>query len=262
MKRFLFALACSLTQGASANKLEHPFFQKEYKGNHTAGEIEIVSEPHKIKEIQSVQAQRLQKKGLSLKDADDAARTGIIAEDTYWLWVRDAVLFPSGAGGTYNRLLWKSSLQGAPGVAVLPILPNGKIVLNLNFRHATRSWELEVPRGMREAGENQEQCAKRELQEETGFSVSKLQFLGELAPDTGVLNSVVPVYAGWVEKVGEASPEISEAILETRSFSLEELKQGLRQGYLSLGPQGKAYVRDSFLTYALFQLANQNEGTL
>ena len=40
---------------------------------------------------------------------------------------------------------------------------NKKVILNVNYRHATRSWELELPRGVREENETVEMTAKREL---------------------------------------------------------------------------------------------------
>ncbi len=78
----------------------------------------------------------------------DLPEVGVVREDQYWIWLRDAVYFPKGVPVTYDRLIWKSELKSnSPGVAVLPILPSGHVVLNLNYRHATKSWELELPRG-------------------------------------------------------------------------------------------------------------------
>jgi len=235
------------------------YLNAEPKGDHRKGEIEIVTEPETISLIEENQMRRLIKKGLSEIEARESARTGIVAEDIYWIWLRDPVLFPKGGSGTYDRLLWKSALKGPPGVAVLPILPDGKIALNLNFRHATRSWELELPRGLREAGEGAESAASRELQEETGYLVKKLLFLGEIAPDSGALASIMPIYAGWVGEAAESSPEETEAIQGIYSYSLEELEEGFRKGYLIVDPYGKIPLRDSFLAYALFQLKNHSD---
>lgn len=150
-------------------------FYKEHQqylgptADHKKGEIEIVLNPEEISQIVRLQKKRLKQKGMSKEQVYESCRVGIITEDTYW--IRDAVVLPTGAKGTYDRIVLKSALNGACGVAVLPILPDKRFVLNLNFRHSTRSWELEVPRGMREPHESVEVAAIRELHEETGLIV-------------------------------------------------------------------------------------------
>lgn len=226
-------------------------------GNYREGEIEIVMDPTEISQVQKVQEARLLQKGYSTEAAHEYSRIGIVYEDQYWVWLRDAVYFPKGVPGTYDRLSWKSELKGAaPGVAVLPILPSGQVVLNLNYRHATRSWELELPRGKILAEESFEEAVLRELMEETGLMVSSIHYLGEMAPDSGVLSCVIPIFMGKISAQGEANPEYSEAIAGAISFTKEELKQGLVQGFLDVSIEGKMRqvpLRDSFLTFALLQ---------
>lgn len=229
------------------------YLEKAPRGDHRKGEIEIVTQPVESDAIQKTQIERLVRKGMSVEEAMESSRIGIVAEDGYWIWQRDAVLFPSGAGGTYNRLIWKSGITGPVGVAVLPILQDGRFVLNVNFRHATRSWELEVPRGMRMEEESAEEAARRELKEETGLEVGEVIALGEMAPDSGVLSTVAPLFAGTVIGEGQSEVEFSEAIAGTKAFTMEELKEALKRGYIEIEPQGKVFVRDSFLTFALFQ---------
>ncbi len=251
-------LAASLVLQAEMNQ----YIQDMPLGDHQKGEIEIVVDRDKVEIIEKTHMERLRKKGLSIEEAINSSRTGIIAEDIYWIWQRDAVIFPTGAVGTYDRLLWKNSLKGPAGVAVLPILPDGKIALNINFRHATRCWELEVPRGLIHKGEHQEDTARREVEEETGLIVDKLVSLGEMAPDTGVLNSVVPVYAGYVKGEGKSSQEESEAIAGIQAFTVDELEKGIKKGFLEIAPHGKVYIRDSFLTFALFQIKTETQAML
>lgn len=218
-------------------------------GNHQEGEIEIVQDPSLIQQVEETTKQRFIKKGISEEKAQAWSRTGIVSEDIYWIWKRDPVIFPSGALGTYNSLSWKTEA----GVVVLPILPDGRIALNLNFRHATRSWEWELPRGCSLKGEGSYEAAIREVQEETGLQVKKLVSLGSIAPDTGVLSTVVDVYAGWVGEEREATPEYSEAIDGIHLFTLREIDEGLKRGYIESETRGKVPIRDSFLTFALYQ---------
>lgn len=221
------------------------------------GEIELVTDSAEIARVEEVQRGRLLKKGFSPEEAARGSYIGVVAEDSYWIWLRDAVHFPGGAVGTYNRLLSKNKLRGGvAGVAVLPVLPSGKVVLNLNYRHATRSWELELPRGGLQPEETPETGAQRELREETGLRVSSLTFLGNIAPDTGVLASVVPIFLGRVEGEGEAEREESEAIAGTIALTVEEVKEGLKRGFLEVsvaGEQREVPLRDSFLAFAILQ---------
>ncbi|HPE84866.1 MAG: NUDIX hydrolase [Chlamydiia bacterium] len=223
-------------------------------GSHKSGEIELSTNQDQIHAIQKTASERLIKEGYSPAEAKNWTRVGIIAEDQYWIWVRDPVLFPSGHMGTYNRILWRPSLDGPQGVAILPVFQNDRFAVNLNYRHATRSWEIEVPRGARYPQEDPEIAARRECLEETGLEIDTLTLLGEIAPDTGMTASVVPVYTGKVSTTKLSTPEDSEAIHKILTLTRDELVSGLIRGYIDVSIHGKpikAYCRDSFLAYAL-----------
>ncbi|MEI8320750.1 MAG: NUDIX hydrolase [Alphaproteobacteria bacterium] len=203
------------------------------------GEIEIIHDRQKIAEIEKTTGRIV----------------GVVGDDKYWLWLNDAVQFPNKSYGVYGRLLWKSSLSGRAGVVVMPVLPNGKIALNRNFRHATRSWEYELPRGAREPNETIEMAAKREAKEETGMIVEELVLLGEMTVDSGTLNTIAPIFRAKVVAQENSTPEDSEAIASIDAFSVAELKQGFVDGYLIKeikGHKQKIPLRDPFLAYALF----------
>ncbi|MBS0620479.1 MAG: NUDIX hydrolase [Verrucomicrobia bacterium] len=247
----------------TAQKLETYFqFMKDHPkafgpdGKWRDGEIEIVSSPEMIKKIQNQTRLRLISNGYSEEHARAFSSVGVVAEDNYLLWLRDAVIFPSGVYGTYDRLLWKSGMDGISGVAILPILSSKKIVVNINYRHATRCWEMEIPRGCKKEGESWEKAATRELLEETGYQITKCIPLGTMAPDSGIFSSLVPVLYGEVNVAGESANDYSEAIHENPAFSKEELKQAFGRGYIQLPIKGKlvqVQCRDPFLSYALLQ---------
>jgi len=225
-------------------------------GKWQKGEIEITLNPEQIKKIENQTRLRLLSKGIQEADAHEWSSVGVVAEDNYWIWIRDAVIFPSGVYGTYDRIMWKSGIGGPPGVAILPLLSNKKIVVNINYRHATRNWEIEIPRGQKKEGESPERAAARELKEETGYQISKCTQLGTIAPDSGTQMSLVPVFCGEVSHSGENAKEYSEAIIQNPAFSKEELKQGFARGYIEMMIKGeivKVHCRDPFLTYALLQ---------
>ena len=66
-----------------------------------------------------------------------------------------------------------------PGAAVmLPLLPDGRILMVRQHRYAAGEVLLELPAGKLDAGEDPETCARRELIEETGYQASQAVRLG------------------------------------------------------------------------------------
>ena len=235
-------------------------FLKKHKhlgeyGNYKEGNIEIVLEKKTIKEIEEAQAKRFMRLGESPREAHEHAKIGIVAKDRYWWWVRDAVLFPSGATGTFDRVIRTGSLtRRNNSVAIFPVTTDGKIVLNVMYRHAIRGWVLEIPRGKIEFGETNEGAAKRELREETGMVPSEMKYLGEIIPDSGTVSSIVPIYFARVSKQGPIAQDYSEAILGTITLSKSEIINGYTKGYLEVrinDKKCKAVLKDGYLSYAL-----------
>ncbi|MFC0039747.1 NUDIX hydrolase [Actinomadura rayongensis] len=62
------------------------------------------------------------------------------------------------------------------------------------FRHATRRWHVEFPRGFAEAGETGAQTAARELTEEVGVPPAVVEPLGTLHTDTGMTSGEVGLF--------------------------------------------------------------------
>ncbi len=72
-------------------------------------------------------------------------------------------------GPSRRRIPWY--LITHPGAAaVLPILPDGRLVLLCQYRPAIRRWLWEVPCGTMGRGEDPKKCAARELAEEAGYT--------------------------------------------------------------------------------------------
>lgn len=239
-------LSCVLlfqSLGAAEGKELYLQYLKQYEvlkplGNVSQGEIEIITDPKKMEELEKTMGRKV----------------GIVAQDKYWIWINDAVHFPSGKDGIYGRILNQGALKGLCPAAVMPVLPDGRIVLVRQHRHCTRSWEYELPRGGANPNESTEEVAIREAKEETGMKIGELSLLGHMALDSGMTNTVVPIYLAKVVAKEEAAPEESEAIAGIEAFSVEELKQGYVKGYLIEKKSGaKIPLRDPFLAFALFQ---------
>ncbi len=80
-----------------------------------------------------------------------------------------------------------------PAVIVVPVLPDGHLLLERVYRHPHRQWFVEFPAGGIDAGETPEQAAARELLEETGFVAKRLTRLGRVTPLAGLVQLEVTV---------------------------------------------------------------------
>ena len=84
-----------------------------------------------------------------------------------------------------------------PGAAaVIPILPDGNIGLIRHYRYPTNQIHIEVPAGKIDPGEEVESTAKRELQEEIGYTPNKLTYLTQINPCIGYSDEVIWLYLG------------------------------------------------------------------
>lgn len=175
--------------------------------------------------------------------AEPAEPVGVVYADRFITVVRDAVRFPGGALGLYVRVLPASE---APGVVVLPLLapatgdadadadPDAvRIVLVEHYRHATRAWHLEAPRGVGEPGASGAANAARELAEELGTEPRELIPLGDVHPDTGLLAGRVELFAARIDRIGP--PETSEGIRRAVTLSPAAAADLIREGPLTDG---------------------------
>jgi ADP-ribose pyrophosphatase len=83
-----------------------------------------------------------------------------------------------------------------PGAAaVVPVDHDGNVILVRQYRHATGSWLLEVPAGkLDHPGEPPEDCARREVEEETGYRAGRLVPLGWIWTTPGFTNEKIWLY--------------------------------------------------------------------
>jgi len=112
-----------------------------------------------------------------------------------------------------------------PGsVVVLPALPDGRIVLVRQYRHACRQYLWELVAGRMEHGENPKKGAERELIEETGYRAKKLTVFLDFFPTPGFLEERMFLLLAEGLTPGPASPEDDEKLL-VAAYSRKELKQ-------------------------------------
>lgn len=79
-------------------------------------------------------------------------------------------------------------------VAILPLDDQNRVTLVKQWRAATGRMMLEIPAGSLEENEKPEQGAPRELQEETGLTAGRLDFLVRFFPSPGILTEEMFLY--------------------------------------------------------------------
>src|SRR5437879_2276149 len=119
-----------------------------------------------------------------------------------------------------------------PGsVVILPVLPDGRIVLVRQYRYAARQYLWELVAGRMEAGETPQVAAARELIEETGFRAKRFRVFLDVFPTPGFLEERMFILLAEGLTAGEAEPEEDEKII-SRSYDRKQLEEMIRAGKL------------------------------
>ncbi len=122
------------------------------------------------------------------------------------------------------------SLIRSRGVAVMvPVLPDGRLILIRQLRVATgrRIWEF--PAGTLEKGESIFRCAARELEEETSWKAGRLRKVLEFYPTPGISDEKMNLFIADKLRKGAYRPDEDEE-LEVRDFSKTQVAGMIRQG--------------------------------
>lgn len=100
-----------------------------------------------------------------------------------------------------------------PGAAViLPILDDGRIVLIKNRRHSIGKELLELPAGTLDPDESPEQCALRELKEETGYTAQLIEPLIGFYSSPGICDERMHTFVAMKLEPGKTSLDDGEEI--------------------------------------------------
>lgn len=102
----------------------------------------------------------------------------------------DTMQMPDG-----RTVQWDLIHHRKGAAAVVPVLPDGRIVMVRQFRNALDRITLEIPAGARDdTSEQTIVCAARELEEETGYHSEHLDFLISLRTTVAYCDEFIDVY--------------------------------------------------------------------
>ena len=141
--------------------------------------------------------------------------------------VKDESLLPDG-----KKSVREISLHNGAS-AVIPILPDGRVLMERQFRYAHGRVMLEIPAGkLNTPDEPPLDAAKRELFEETGIVANKYTYLGAIAPSPALINEVIHVYMAESLTFGESHLDDGE-FLDVEYFNLDELHKMVMNGEIT-----------------------------
>jgi ADP-ribose pyrophosphatase len=135
---------------------------------------------------------------------------------------RDELMEPGGVRTTREMITHSGS------VVVLPVLPDGRVLLIRQYRHAARAFLWELVAGRIDEGESPRKAAARELIEETGYRAKRFRIFLDFFASPGFLEEKMFILLADGLTEGIAQPEKDEKI-ESRGYNRKELEQMIQR---------------------------------
>ncbi len=122
--------------------------------------------------------------------------------------------------------------------AIVPVLEaEGKdpvVLLIRQYRYAAEGFLYEIPAGRLDEGETPEECARRELKEETGYSASDLKLLTTIFTTPGFTDERIHLFVASGLIAGTSALE-SDEILEISPTPMSQALEMIRSGVIKDG---------------------------
>ena len=138
---------------------------------------------------------------------------------------RELLLLPN------NKKTWFDLVVHPGAVTLIPIDSEGRILFIRQYRHAVGKELLELPAGTLEIGEDPEECALREVREETGMSAGDLINIGEFYLVPGYSTEYMYIYLAS-DLQADPLPGDEDEFITLEAHSLDDLPHLIKEGKL------------------------------
>ena len=138
-------------------------------------------------------------------------------------------MLPDGSQGVYN------TVTKATAVWILPVTPQGEIVLCYSYRYTVDDWCWELPAGGVKPGQTLEEAALEELHEEVGGSCQTLEHVGQFYTANGICDEVGHFFLALDVTLGQPAHEPAE-VIEIHRKPIAAVLQMAQSGAISDAP--------------------------
>ena len=150
---------------------------------------------------------------------------------------KDTVKLPNGRSAT------REVIRHVGAVGVIPITDDGKVIIERQFRYPLNRIVTEIPAGKLDSFTEDRLCAaKRELEEETGYTAAEWIPLGDYIPTCAYCDERITLYMAKGLQLGQRHLDEDE-FLNFEAVPLEKLVEQVMNGTITDGKTQVAILK-------------------
>ena len=139
---------------------------------------------------------------------------------------RDNVSLPDG------QVAVREYLTHPGAVAIVAILDDGRVLMERQYRYPIAKACIEIPAGKLDEGEDHLLCAKRELEEETGYTATKWSYIRRIHPVISYSTELIDIYLAEGLVPGKSHLD-EEEFLDVFAAPLEQILAWIEEGEIT-----------------------------